>query len=103
MALFWAVVSLSGLGLATANHLALCRLTLIPKPAVGLVTGVQMVSTSFAGILAPWLTGYLLETTGGYTVPMQLIFVFLIIGALATMILLQEKWAPKLPDEAAAS
>src|SRR5579864_2709562 len=29
-ALFWAIVSLSGIGLATANHLALCRMTLIP-------------------------------------------------------------------------
>jgi hypothetical protein len=34
-ALFWAVVSLSGIGLATANPLALCRMTLIPAPAVG--------------------------------------------------------------------
>ena len=71
----------SGLGLATANHLALCRLTLIPAPAVGLVTGVQNVSTSFAGIVAPILSGWLKETSGGYQAPMQVIFVFLLLGA----------------------
>ena len=103
VALFWTVVSLSGLGLATANHLALCRLTLIPKPAVGIVTGVQMVSTALAGIAAPIVSGWLLDTTGGYTAPMQVIFVFLIIGALTTFFLLQERWAPKLPEVAAAA
>ena len=102
VALFWTVVSLSGLGLATANHLALCRLTLIPKPAVGIVTGVQMVSTALAGIAAPIVSGWLLDTTGGYTAPMQVIFVFLVIGALTTFFLLQEKWAPKLPEAPAA-
>jgi MFS family permease len=98
VSLIWTVVSLSGLGLATANHLALCRLTLIPKPAVGQVTGVQMVSTSLAGIAAPIVSGWLLDTTGSYTAPMQVIFVFLIIGAFTTFFLLQEKWAPKLPE-----
>jgi hypothetical protein len=29
---------------------------------------------------------------------MQVIFVFLIIGAFTTFFLLQEKWAPKLPE-----
>jgi MFS family permease len=98
VSLIWTVVSLSGLGLATANHLALCRLTLIPKPAVGQVTGVQMVSTSLAGIAAPIVSGWLLDKTGSYTAPMQVIFVFLIIGALTTFFLLREKWAPKLPE-----
>jgi len=102
VALFWCVVSLSGLGLATANHLALCRLTLIPKPAVGIVTGVQMVSTALAGIAAPIVSGWLLDTTGSYTAPMQVIFVVLVIGALTTFFLLQEKWAPRLPAEALA-
>jgi hypothetical protein len=51
------------LGLATANNLALCRLTLIPKPAVGLVTGVQQVATSLAGVSAS-LSGWLLRSAG---------------------------------------
>ena len=100
-ALFWAVVSLSGLGLATANHLALCRLTLIPAAAVGRVTGVQNVATSLAGIVTPLLSGWLLQTSGGYTAPMLAIFVFLIIGGLTTIVMLQPKWAPKMPYDVA--
>ena len=93
-ALFWNVVSLSGLGLATANHLALCRLTLIPKPAVGMVTGVQNVSTSLAGIVAPILSGWLKQVGGGYALPMQVIFAFMILGAFTCIVLLRRKWAP---------
>ena len=73
-ALFWAIVSLSGLGLTTANSLALCRMTLIPRQAVGLVTGIQNVSTSLAGIVGPILSGWLLQVSGGYRAPMMVIF-----------------------------
>jgi ACS family D-galactonate transporter-like MFS transporter len=95
-ALFWAVVSLSGLGLATANHLALCRMTLIPAPAVGLVTGVQNTSTSLAGIVGPLLSGWLLQTTGSYKAPMMAIFFFLVLGGLTCLVLLRPEWAPKV-------
>jgi ACS family D-galactonate transporter-like MFS transporter len=97
VALFWAVVSLSGLGLASANHLALCRLTLIPAAAVGLVSGVQNVSTSLAGIVSPVLSAWLKQTSGGYTAPMQAIFFFLVLGCLTCIVLLRRKWAPKVP------
>ena len=100
MALFWNVFSLSFLGLATANNLALCRLTLIPKPAVGLVTGVQQVATSLAGGVAASLSGWLLHVSGGYDLPMMVIFVFLIIGAVATWALLRPQWAPKVTEAA---
>lgn len=96
-ALFWAVVSLSGIGLATANHLALCRMTLIPAPAVGLVTGVQNTSTSIAGIVGPLLSGWLLQKSGGYEAPMLVIFFFLVLGAVTCLVLLRPEWAPKMP------
>ncbi|HEX4266557.1 MAG TPA: MFS transporter [Steroidobacteraceae bacterium] len=96
VALFWNVFSLSCLGLATANNLALCRLTLIPAPAIGLVTGVQQVATSLAGGVAASLSGWLLQVSGGYRVPMLVIFTFLIVGAAATWILLRPEWAPKV-------
>jgi len=96
-ALFWAVISLSGIGLATANHLALCRMTLIPAPAVGLVTGVQNTSTSMAGIVGPLLSGWLLQSTGGYEAPMMAIFFFLVLGGLTCLVLLRPEWAPKAP------
>jgi MFS family permease len=96
VALFWNVFSLSFLGLATANNLALCRLTLIPAPAVGLVTGVQQVATSLAGIAAPIVSGWLLQTSGSYLLPIQVILVFMLIGALTTWFMLRPEWAPKL-------
>ena len=95
-ALFWAVVSLSGLGLTTANNVALCRMTLIPAEAAGLATGVQNVSTSLAGIVGPILSGWLLQTTGGYAAPMMVIFFFLVIGAVTCIVLLRPKWSPKV-------
>jgi predicted MFS family arabinose efflux permease len=98
MALFWNVASLTCIGLATANNLALSRLTLIPKPAVGLVTGIQQVATSLAGGVAASLSGWLLHVSGGYDLPMQVIFVFLLIGAASTIFLLRPEWAPKVAE-----
>jgi MFS transporter, ACS family, D-galactonate transporter len=95
-ALFWNVVSLSLLGLTTANNLALCKLTLIPKPAIGLATGVQQVATSLAGGVSASLSGWLLHVSGSYNLPMMVIFVFLLIGAINTVILLRPKWSPKV-------
>ncbi|WP_434109871.1 MFS transporter [Paraburkholderia caffeinilytica] len=98
MALFWNVVSLSLLGLATANNLALVKLTLIPKQAVGLNTGLQQVATSLAGGVSASLSGWLLHLGHSYTLPMLAIFVFLVLGATSTVVLLQRKWAPKVND-----
>jgi MFS family permease len=99
-ALFWNVFSLSFLGLVTANNLALARLTLIPRAAIGLTTGVQQLATSLAGGVAASLTGWLVQVGGGYTLPMLAIIVFLIIGAVSTIVLLQPKWSPKVPAPA---
>ena len=93
-ALFWAVISLSGLGLASANSLALTRGTLIPATAVGLVSGVQNGFGAAAGIVGPILTGWLKEVSGGYVLPMQAIWIFMILGILSTVFLLREKYAP---------
>ncbi|MBN3752072.1 MFS transporter [Paraburkholderia sp. Tr-20389] len=96
MALFWNVVSLSLLGLVTANNLALVKLTLIPKQAVGLNTGLQQVATSLAGGVSASLSGWLLHVGHSYTLPMLAIFGFLLLGAASTVVLLQRKWAPKV-------
>lgn len=98
MALLWNVVSLSLLGLVTANNLALVKLTLIPKQAVGLNTGLQQVATSLAGGVSASLSGWLLHVGGNYTLPMLAIFVFLTLGATSTVILMQWKWAPKVNE-----
>jgi len=98
VALFWNVLSLSLLGLATANNLVLSRLTLIPRQAIGLVTGVQQLATSLAGGVAASLSGWLLHVGKSYDLPMMVILVFLLIGAAATAILFRPEWAPKVAD-----
>lgn len=99
-ALFWNVLSLSLLGLNTANNLALCKLTLIPRQAIGLATGVQQVATSLAGGVSASLSGWLLHVSGSYDLPMMVIFAFLVIGAANTIILLRPKWSPKVNEVA---
>ncbi|AMO22858.1 MFS transporter [Ramlibacter solisilvae] len=95
-ALFWNVCSLTLLGLATANNLALCKLTLIPRQAIGLATGVQQLATSLAGGVSASLSGWLLHVSGSYDLPMKVIVIFLLIGATNTAILLRPKWSPKV-------
>jgi ACS family D-galactonate transporter-like MFS transporter len=94
VSLFWAIVSLSGLGLATANYWAITQ-TLIPAASIGKASGVQNTSASIAGIVAPILTGWLKQSTGNYQAPMQTIWFFLVLGVLCYMFLVREKYAPK--------
>ena len=93
-ALVFAVVSLSGLGLATANYWAL-RQTLIPGAAIGRISGIQNCACSVAGIVAPILTGWLLQKTGSYEAPMMAVLVALLAGVLSYLFLIREKYAPK--------
>ena len=94
VALFFPVFSLSGLGLTTANYLALTQ-TLIPGAAVGRIVGVQNCAANLPGIVAPLLTGWLKQSTGGYDAPMQAIWFFLIAGVASYIFLVREKYAPK--------
>lgn len=94
VALFFAVFSLSGLGLATANYWALTQ-TLIPGAAVGRIVGVQNCAASLPGIVAPLLTGWLKEATGSYEAPMQVIWLFLLAGVASYVFLVREKYAPR--------
>ena len=96
VALAFAVISLSGLGLATANYWALTQ-TLIPAAAIGRISGVQNCAASVAGIVAPILTGWLKQQTGSYQAPMQAIWFFLVVGVLAYVFLVREKYAPRAP------
>src|SRR5258706_4482723 len=94
VALFFAVFSLSGLGLATANYWALTQ-TLIPGRAIGRIVGIQTCAASLPGIVAPILTEWLQQKTGSYDAPMQAIWFFLILGLAAYVFLVREKYAPK--------
>ncbi len=94
VALFFAVFSLTGLGLATANYWALTQ-TLIPGGAIGRIVGIQNCAANLPGIVAPILTGWLKQRTGSYAAPMQAIWIFLILGIAAYVFLVREKYAPK--------
>ena len=93
-ALLFAVVSLSGLGLATANYWALTQ-TMIPGAAIGRISGIQNASCSFAGIAAPIITGWLLQKTGSYDAPMFAILVVLLMGVFSYVFMVREKYAPR--------
>jgi len=94
VALFFAVFSLTGLGLATANYWALTQ-TLIPGASIGKIVGIQNFAANLPGIVAPILTGWLKQTTGSYEAPMQAIWFFLILGIAAYLFLVREKYKPK--------
>lgn len=97
-ALFWNVASLTLVGLATTNNLALSKMTLIPKPAIGLNTGVLTIATSLAGGISASLSGWLLQVGGSYTLPMLSVCVFLLLAVLAALGLMHRKWAPRIND-----
>jgi MFS family permease len=94
VALFFAVFSLTGLGLATANYWALTQ-TLIPGGSIGRMVGIQNCAANLPGIVAPILTGWLKQKTGSYEAPMQAIWFFLLLGVAAYVFLVREKYAPK--------
>ena len=79
-ALFFSIFSLAGLGVATANYWALTQ-TVVPGAAIGRIGGLQNMASNLAGVAAPILTGWLIQTTGSYEAPMQAIAVLLLIGA----------------------
>jgi MFS transporter, ACS family, D-galactonate transporter len=79
VALFFSIFSLSGLGLATANYWALTQ-TLMPGAAVGRIVGIQNTAASLPGIVAPILTGWLVQRTGTYRSAMWLVFFLLLVG-----------------------
>lgn len=94
VAVIFAIVSLAGLGLATANYWALTQ-TLMPGAAIGRIAGAQNCASNVSGIVAPLLTGWLKESTGSYAAPMQAIWLFLLIGIGSYAFLVRPKFTPQ--------
>jgi ACS family D-galactonate transporter-like MFS transporter len=90
-------VSLSGLGLTTANYWALTQ-TLMPGASIGRMAGIQNCASNVAGALAGYLTGLLLELTGSYRAPMYAVGVLLILGMLAYLFMVHARYAPVARD-----
>jgi len=104
IAIFFAVFSMTGLGLATANYWALTQ-ALVPGTGGGRLAGLQNTALNLAGIVAPVVTGWLKEVSGGYLLPMQAIWVVLLIGIAAYAFLIRERlaWHTLRPEIAATS
>ncbi len=98
--LFFAVFSLCGLGLATANYWALTQ-SLIPGGSIAMVVGIQNTAANLAGIVSPWVTGWLVQKTGSFDAPIKGIGFWLVVGIACYLVLVRPKYAPK-PAEAGA-
>ncbi len=92
--LFFAVFSLCGLGLATANYWALTQ-TLIPGGSIAMVVGIQNTAANMAGIVSPWLTGWMIDKTGAFDAPIKAIGVWLVLGVVCYLVLVRRKYAPR--------
>jgi ACS family D-galactonate transporter-like MFS transporter len=88
LALFFSIFSLAGLGIATANYWALTQ-TVVPGGAIGRIGGLQNMASNLAGVAAPILTGWLIQSTGSYEAPMQAIAVLLVMGAASYALLVR--------------
>jgi MFS family permease len=95
LAITFSIVSLTGLGLATANYWALTQ-SLMPGAAIGRIAGVQNFASNLSGIVAPVITGFLVSVTGNFEAPMQFITVLLFAGILAYAFLVRRKYAPRV-------
>lgn len=95
VALAFAVFSMLGLGLATANYWALTQ-ALMPARAIGRISGVQNFASNLAGVASPALTGWLIQTTGSYTAPMRAILLVLAAGIAAYIWMVRERYAPRV-------
>lgn len=93
VALFFAIFSLVGLGLATANYWALTQ-SLVPRAALGRIAGVQNCAANLSGIAAALVTGWLKQATGSYEAPMRLVWLLLVVGVASYVFLVRRKYAP---------
>ena len=87
-AVFFSILSMAGLGLATANYWSLTQV-IMPKEIAGRAAGAQNMAVTAAGIVAPIATGWLKQISGGYTVPMAAIAVLMAVGISAYMFMVR--------------
>jgi MFS family permease len=94
IAVFFALLSLAGLGMTTANYWALTQ-TLMPGAAIGRISGIQNCAANVAGAVAPAVTGWLVQSTGSYDAPMRAILVMLLMGLASYAMLVRRKYSPR--------
>lgn len=84
------VASLCGLGLATANYWALTQ-TLMPG---AVPVAIQNTAANLAGIVAPWLTGWMIKKTGNFDAPIAAVGIWLVLGIFAYAVLVRRPASP---------
>ena len=84
------ITSLCGLGLATANYWAL-TLTLMPG---ALPVAIQNTAANVAGIVSPWLTGWMVLQTGSFDAPIKATGFWLVLGIFAYAVLVRRPAGP---------
>jgi MFS family permease len=95
LAVVFSIFSLTGLGLATANYWALTQ-SLMPGAAIGRIAGVQNFASNLSGVVAPIITGWLVEATGSFEAPAKFITGLLLAGILAYIFLVRKRYAPSV-------
>jgi MFS transporter, ACS family, D-galactonate transporter len=74
-------------GLFSSNIWAITQ-TLAGSSAAGKWTGMQNFLGNFAGVAAPWLTGFIVQTTGSFLFAFELVCFFLLMGSGAYLFLI---------------
>jgi ACS family glucarate transporter-like MFS transporter len=82
-------ISLCGLGLASPNTWTLTQ-AVCEKKIVGTVTGIQNFGGNLGGILAPALTGFIVQATNSFALAFALMGVVLVVGILAYWFLISD-------------
>lgn len=93
-AIFIAIFSLSGLGLATGNYWALTP-AMLPGAPAGRLAAIQNAAANLPGVVVPLMTSYLRRTTGGWDAPLFAVFIFLLIGIASYIFLVRKEYAPQ--------
>jgi len=82
-----------------SSHPWLISQTLAGPAAAGRWSGMQNAIGNLAGVIAPWLTGHILQVTGHFIYAFAIVCVFLGLGALSYMFLIGRiepiVWRPK--------
>src|SRR5579885_3230169 len=98
MCLVFALLMISSLtGLAVANMMVIQQ-TCAPAQEVGRWAGVMNCSGNLSGIVAPFVTGILVERTGTYMIPFALGALIMIPCICAYVWVVQKVEAPALAD-----
>jgi ACS family D-galactonate transporter-like MFS transporter len=87
LAMILVVITISGMGLATANTWAITQ-SIAPKNAIGTVAGIQNFGATLGGFFAPIVTGFLIQATGSYMTPFIIAGILMFLGILCYIVLI---------------